>query len=81
MWTPKAVVAIVVKDYRRMDPGEINLNVGDLVTDIEQVILVLHRLELAIVSIKVNNGWWRGVCNGKFGTFPAKHVELRGRQN
>ncbi|KAH7711835.1 ULK/ULK protein kinase [Aphelenchoides avenae] len=65
VWTPKAVVAIVVKDYRRMDPGEINLNVGDLVTDIEQV----------------NNGWWRGVCNGKFGTFPAKHVELRGRQN
>ncbi|KAH7708033.1 ATG1 transcript variant A [Aphelenchoides avenae] len=64
-WEPKAVVAVVVKDYTSTDPGEINLRVGDLVTDIEQM----------------NAGWWRGACRGKRGTFPAKHVEqLRGRK-
>ncbi|KAH7701366.1 Serine/threonine-protein kinase ULK2, partial [Aphelenchoides avenae] len=51
--------AVVLKDYRRKDFTEIDLQVGDIITHIE----------------KMNNGWWRGLCKGKFGMFPAKHVQ------
>lgn len=85
VWTPKALEAVALKDYTRKDPGEIDLRVGDLVKVIEKVgnssyyYAPMYK-QSTDVSVKVNDGWWRGVCNGKCGTFPAKHVELRGRQ-
>ncbi|KAH7695884.1 Src domain containing protein [Aphelenchoides avenae] len=57
---PMPLQAVVLRDYRRKDLTEIDLGEGDIITHIEQM----------------NNGWWRGLCKGKFGMFPAKHVQL-----
>lgn len=31
-----------------------------------------------IINIEmIEDGWWRGVCKGRYGLFPANYVELR----
>lgn len=40
---------------------EISFDPDDVVTNIEMI----------------DDGWWRGLCKGRFGLFPANYVELR----
>uniref|UniRef100_A0A8D2DK34 Cortactin n=1 Tax=Sciurus vulgaris TaxID=55149 RepID=A0A8D2DK34_SCIVU len=40
---------------------EISFDPDDLITNIEMI----------------DDGWWRGVCKGRYGLFPANYVELR----
>lgn len=57
----KGLTAIALYDYQKQDNDEISFEPDDLITNIEQV----------------DAGWWRGVCNGQYGLFPANYVELR----
>ncbi|KAI6238091.1 hypothetical protein M3Y99_00736600 [Aphelenchoides fujianensis] len=52
--------AIAVFDYEAQDDDEITFDVGDRITDIEQI----------------DPGWWRGFCRNKYGLFPANYVAL-----
>ena len=54
----------VVDAYKAETDEELNLVVGDVVTDIELG--------------EEGWGWWRGQLNGKTGIFPSNHVELLG---
>ncbi|XP_053260831.1 hematopoietic lineage cell-specific protein-like isoform X3 [Podarcis raffonei] len=47
-------------DYQGDGDDEISFDPGDTITDIEQV----------------DEGWWRGSCQGRHGLFPANYVEL-----
>ncbi|XP_060135311.1 hematopoietic lineage cell-specific protein isoform X2 [Zootoca vivipara] len=47
-------------DYQGEGDDEISFDPGDTITDIEQV----------------DEGWWRGSCQGRHGLFPANYVEL-----
>ncbi|KAI6237990.1 SH3 domain-containing protein [Aphelenchoides fujianensis] len=61
---PEAAVglsAIAVFDYEAQDDDEITFDVGDRITDIEQI----------------DPGWWRGYCRNKYGLFPANYVALQ----
>lgn len=40
---------------------EISFDPDDIITNIEMI----------------DDGWWRGVCKGRYGLFPANYVELR----
>lgn len=40
---------------------EISFDPDDIITNIEMI----------------DDGWWRGLCGGRFGLFPANYVELR----
>lgn len=40
---------------------EISFDPDDIITNIETI----------------DEGWWRGVCRGAYGLFPANYVELR----
>lgn len=40
---------------------EISFDPDDVITNIEMI----------------DDGWWRGLCKGRFGLFPANYVELR----
>lgn len=40
---------------------EISFDPGDIITNIEMI----------------DEGWWRGVCRGAYGLFPANYVEVR----
>lgn len=40
---------------------EISFDPDDVVTNIEMI----------------DDGWWRGLCKGRYGLFPANYVELR----
>ena len=40
---------------------------GDLTLEEGDVVVVMDTLE---------SGWWRGVCNGRTGWFPASYVEV-----
>lgn len=40
---------------------EISFDPDDIITNIEMI----------------DDGWWRGVCRGRYGLFPANYVELR----
>ncbi|KAI6196253.1 hypothetical protein M3Y94_01086200 [Aphelenchoides besseyi] len=55
------LTAIAVYDYQANDDDEISFDVGDRVTDIEQI----------------DPGWWRGVSKGRYGLFPANYVNLQ----
>ncbi|KTW28133.1 hypothetical protein T552_01992 [Pneumocystis carinii B80] len=46
-------------DYEGEDEDDLTLKVGDKINVLEYV----------------NEDWWRGVCNGKEGIFPANHVK------
>ncbi|CAG8591516.1 1767_t:CDS:10 [Acaulospora morrowiae] len=53
-------LAKVEYDYQANEYDELSLDVGDIVTILEQG----------------ENGWWKGDLNGKIGSFPANHVKL-----
>lgn len=40
---------------------EISFDPDDIITNIEMI----------------DDGWWRGLCKGRYGLFPANYVELR----
>ncbi|EMR09716.1 hypothetical protein PNEG_01902 [Pneumocystis murina B123] len=46
-------------DYEGEDDDDLTLKVGDKINVLEYV----------------NEDWWRGICNGKEGIFPANHVK------
>lgn len=53
--------------HRRLVPcsaagdDEISFDPDDIITNIEMI----------------DDGWWRGLCKGRYGLFPANYVELR----
>ncbi|PIO58637.1 SH3 domain protein [Teladorsagia circumcincta] len=55
------LTAVAIYDYQKNDDDEISFEPDDIITNIEQI----------------DAGWWRGVCNGQYGLFPANYVELR----
>ncbi|VDP69893.1 unnamed protein product [Echinostoma caproni] len=46
-------------DYTAEEDDELTFSVGELITEIE----------------KIDPGWWKGLCRGKIGLFPANYVE------
>ncbi|KAG1676607.1 Src substrate cortactin [Nymphon striatum] len=54
------LVATAIYDYQAADTDEISFDPGDIIINIEQI----------------DEGWWRGECNGCYGLFPANYVEL-----
>ncbi|KAK6631771.1 hypothetical protein RUM43_013835 [Polyplax serrata] len=54
-------VAIALYDYQAAADDEISFDPDDIITNIE----------------KIDEGWWRGTCNGLTGLFPANYVQLR----
>ncbi|VDL64706.1 unnamed protein product [Nippostrongylus brasiliensis] len=55
------LTAVAIYDYQKNDDDEISFEPDDIITNIEQI----------------DAGWWRGVCNGQYGLFPANYVELK----
>ncbi|VIO94260.1 Src substrate cortactin, putative [Brugia malayi] len=55
------LTAVAIYDYQKQDDDEISFDPDDIITNIDQV----------------DTGWWRGLCNGQYGLFPANYVELR----
>ncbi|KAE9421609.1 hypothetical protein Angca_004739, partial [Angiostrongylus cantonensis] len=55
------LTAVAIYDYQKNDDDEISFEPDDIITNIEQI----------------DAGWWRGICNGQYGLFPANYVELR----
>ncbi|XP_036076872.1 src substrate cortactin isoform X3 [Rousettus aegyptiacus] len=55
------ITAIALYDYQAAGDDEISFDPDDVVTNIEMI----------------DDGWWRGLCKGRFGLFPANYVELR----
>ncbi|KJH49966.1 repeat in HS1/Cortactin [Dictyocaulus viviparus] len=55
------LTAVAIYDYQKNDDDEISFEPDDIITNIEQI----------------DAGWWRGLCNGQYGLFPANYVELR----
>ncbi|CAN7994888.1 unnamed protein product [Ixodes hexagonus] len=55
----KKISAVALYDYQAADYDEISFDPDDIITDIETI----------------DEGWWRGKCNGKVGLFPANYVQ------
>ncbi|XP_047372605.1 src substrate cortactin isoform X3 [Sciurus carolinensis] len=55
------ITATALYDYQAAGDDEISFDPDDLITNIEMI----------------DDGWWRGVCKGRYGLFPANYVELR----
>lgn len=55
----KKMSAVALYDYQAADYDEISFDPDDIITDIETI----------------DEGWWRGKCNGKVGLFPANYVQ------
>ncbi|XP_045460451.1 src substrate cortactin-like [Harmonia axyridis] len=55
------ITAIALYDYQAAAEDEISFDPDDTITHIEQI----------------DEGWWRGMCRGKYGLFPANYVELQ----
>ncbi|KAK5650833.1 hypothetical protein RI129_001862 [Pyrocoelia pectoralis] len=53
--------AIAVYDYQAGAEDEISFDPDDIITHVE----------------KIDEGWWRGLCKGKYGLFPANYVQLQ----
>ncbi|KAF5405225.1 hypothetical protein PHET_01135 [Paragonimus heterotremus] len=51
--------AVAAYDYTADEDDELTFSVGELITEIE----------------KIDQGWWKGVCRGKIGLFPANYVQ------
>lgn len=58
--TGAGISAIAIYDYQGEGSDEISFDPDDVITEIEMV----------------DEGWWRGRCNGHFGLFPANYVKL-----
>ncbi|KAB0802433.1 hypothetical protein PPYR_04619 [Photinus pyralis] len=55
------LTAIAVYDYQAGAEDEISFDPDDIITHVE----------------KIDEGWWRGMCKGKHGLFPANYVQLQ----
>ncbi|XP_006861102.1 PREDICTED: src substrate cortactin [Chrysochloris asiatica] len=55
------ITAVALYDYQAAGDDEISFDPDDVITNIEMI----------------DDGWWRGVCKGRYGLFPANYVELR----
>ncbi|XP_016146932.1 src substrate cortactin isoform X2 [Sinocyclocheilus grahami] len=55
------VTAVALYDYQAAGDDEISFDPDDVITNIEMI----------------DEGWWRGVCRGTYGLFPANYVEVR----
>ncbi|MBN3311485.1 SRC8 protein, partial [Atractosteus spatula] len=55
------VTAVALYDYQAAGDDEISFDPDDIITNIEMI----------------DEGWWRGVCKGAYGLFPANYVEVR----
>uniref|UniRef100_A0A3P8VBQ7 Cortactin n=1 Tax=Cynoglossus semilaevis TaxID=244447 RepID=A0A3P8VBQ7_CYNSE len=55
------LIAEALYDYQAAGDDEISFDPGDIITNIEMI----------------DEGWWRGVCRGAYGLFPANYVEVR----
>uniref|UniRef100_A0A3Q2QVB6 Cortactin n=1 Tax=Fundulus heteroclitus TaxID=8078 RepID=A0A3Q2QVB6_FUNHE len=55
------VTAVALYDYQAAGEDEISFDPDDIITNIEMI----------------DEGWWRGVCRGAYGLFPANYVEVR----
>ncbi|XP_037103218.1 src substrate cortactin-like isoform X2 [Syngnathus acus] len=55
------VTAVALYDYQAAGEDEISFDPDEIITNIEMI----------------DEGWWRGVCRGAYGLFPANYVELR----
>ncbi|KAK9884922.1 hypothetical protein WA026_009159 [Henosepilachna vigintioctopunctata] len=55
------ISATALYDYQAAADDEISFDPDDIITHIEQI----------------DEGWWRGLCRGKYGLFPANYVELQ----
>ncbi|RZC27639.1 src substrate cortactin-like [Asbolus verrucosus] len=54
------ISAIALYDYQAAADDEVSFDPDDLITHIE----------------KIDEGWWRGLCKGKYGLFPANYVQV-----
>ncbi|KAG2462557.1 SRC8 protein, partial [Polypterus senegalus] len=55
------LTAVALYDYQAAGDDEISFDPDDIITNIEMI----------------DEGWWRGICKGAYGLFPANYVELR----
>lgn len=55
------ITAMALYDYQAAGDDEISFDPDDIITNIEMI----------------DDGWWRGVCKGSYGLFPANYVERR----
>uniref|UniRef100_A0A8C7PIX2 SH3 domain-containing protein n=1 Tax=Oncorhynchus mykiss TaxID=8022 RepID=A0A8C7PIX2_ONCMY len=55
------LTAVALYDYQAAGDDEISFDPDDIITNIEMI----------------DEGWWRGVCRGAYGLFPANYVEVR----
>lgn len=55
------ITAVALYDYQAAGDDEISFDPDDIITNIEMI----------------DEGWWRGVCRGAYGLFPANYVEVR----
>uniref|UniRef100_A0A8C6M0C0 Cortactin n=1 Tax=Nothobranchius furzeri TaxID=105023 RepID=A0A8C6M0C0_NOTFU len=55
------VTAVALYDYQAAGDDEISFDPDDIITNIEMI----------------DEGWWRGICRGAYGLFPANYVEVR----
>lgn len=53
--------AIALYDYQASADDEISFDPDDIITNIEMI----------------DEGWWRGLCHGQYGLFPANYVSLQ----
>ncbi|KAJ8941308.1 hypothetical protein NQ318_017848 [Aromia moschata] len=53
------ISAIALYDYQAAADDEVSFDPDDIITHIE----------------KIDAGWWRGLCKGKYGLFPANYVQ------
>ncbi|XP_066153204.1 src substrate cortactin isoform X2 [Euwallacea fornicatus] len=53
------ITAVALYDYQAAADDEISFDPDNLITHIE----------------KIDEGWWRGLCKGKYGLFPANYVQ------
>ncbi|KAF7266052.1 cortactin [Rhynchophorus ferrugineus] len=53
------ITAIALYDYQAAADDEISFDPDDVITHIE----------------KIDEGWWRGMCKGRYGLFPANYVQ------
>lgn len=54
------VSARAIYDYQAEADDEISFDPGELITNIDQF----------------DDGWWNGMCRGKYGMFPSNYVEI-----
>ncbi|KAF2905163.1 hypothetical protein ILUMI_01009 [Ignelater luminosus] len=55
------LTAVALYDYQAGADDEISFDPDDIITHVE----------------KIDEGWWRGMCKGHYGLFPANYVQLQ----